>query len=107
MRVALYFLAVLLLIPAILSVAFAQDAPRHDRRIEKAAAERASRFLGDIRGTIDPGTSDVMHEEKAPRDQRLGFPVIPERKKKPDGELPPVVMLLPIQTPPRLASYGL
>lgn len=66
------------------------EAARHDRRVEKAAAERAARKIGDLRGSF---ASDASLSALIEMDVRRRHPesdVKAEEAK--DDALPPMVM---------------
>jgi len=67
----------------------AEEAPRYDRKIEKAAAERVAAKLGELRGTIRPEAEDVLYDEDNKPYRVLGFPIIKEQIK--GSGLPPIV----------------
>lgn len=73
------------------SSAWAGDtAPRHDENIEKAAAERAARKIGDLRGSFG---SDASLSALIEMDARRRHPDAGAPREKPDSDaLPPMVM---------------
>lgn len=69
----------------------ADEFPRYDRNIEKAATKRVAAKMGELRGTIQPEAEGVLYDADNKPHRILGFPIIKEQVKR--SGLPPIVSL--------------